>query len=108
MSCGVGRRRGSDLALLWLRCRLAATAPIGPLAWESPYATGAAPKKTKKTKQYMALHCIYSYSHSIDIILGIISNLEMIQSMWEKRHTDGQKTYEKGSSRRGAVVNESD
>src|SRR5512147_2690885 len=32
MSCGVGRRRGLDLALLWLWCRLAAAAPIGPLA----------------------------------------------------------------------------
>ena len=42
MSCGVGRRRGSDPALLWLWRRLVATAPIGPLAWESPYATGAA------------------------------------------------------------------
>ena len=29
-------------ALLWLWCRLAATAPIGPLAWEPPYAAGAA------------------------------------------------------------------
>ena len=30
VSCGVGCRRGSDpvLPLLWLRCRLAATAPI--------------------------------------------------------------------------------
>ena len=28
MSCGVGCRRGSDLALLWLWCRLAATTPI--------------------------------------------------------------------------------
>ena len=32
MSCGVGRRRGSYLVLLWLWCRLAATAPIRPLA----------------------------------------------------------------------------
>ena len=28
MSCGVGCRRGSDPALLWLRCRPVATAPI--------------------------------------------------------------------------------
>ena len=39
MSCGVGCRCGSDLALLW--CRLAAVAPIRPLAWEPPYAMGA-------------------------------------------------------------------
>ena len=35
----------SDLALLWLWCRPAAAAPIGPLAWEPPYAAGAAPKR---------------------------------------------------------------
>ena len=55
MSCGEGCRRGSDPALLWLWCRLAATALIRPLAWESPYATGAALEKAKsqnqKTKQ---------------------------------------------------------
>ena len=39
VSCGVGRRRGLDPALLWLWCRPAATALIGPLAWEAPYAT---------------------------------------------------------------------
>ena len=36
---------GSDPELLWLWCRLVATAPIQPLAWEPPYATGAALKK---------------------------------------------------------------
>ena len=50
MSCGVGRRHGSDLALLWLWCRLAATALIRPLAWEPPYAVSAALEKDKKTK----------------------------------------------------------
>ena len=47
MSCGVGHRHGLDLTLLWLWCRLAATALIGPLALEPPYATGTALKKTK-------------------------------------------------------------
>jgi len=51
VSCGVGCRRGSDLVLLCLWHRLAATAPIRPLAWEPPYATGVALEKTKtKTK----------------------------------------------------------
>ena len=45
MSCGVGRRHSSDLALLWLWCRPVATAPIRPLAWEPPYAMGADLKK---------------------------------------------------------------
>jgi len=49
-SCGVGGRRGSDSVLLWLWRRLAATALIQPLAWETPYATGAALKKAKDKK----------------------------------------------------------
>ena len=48
MSCDVGRRHGSDLAWLWLWLWLAATALIGPLAWEPPYAMGAALKSQKK------------------------------------------------------------
>ena len=44
MRCGVGRRRGLALALLWLWCRPAATAWIRPLAWEPPYAVGVALK----------------------------------------------------------------
>ena len=51
MSCGVGRRRGSEPQLLWLRHRLAATALIRPLAWEPPYPTGVALKHIKKTKK---------------------------------------------------------
>ena len=48
MSCGVGCRHGSDPALLWLWCRLAATALIQPLVWKPPCAVGAALEKTKK------------------------------------------------------------
>ena len=50
MSCGVGRRRGSDLALLWLWGRPAATALNRPLAWEPPYAMGVALEKAKRQK----------------------------------------------------------
>ena len=38
MRCGVGYRHSSAPMFLWLWCTLAATAPIGPLAWEPPYA----------------------------------------------------------------------
>ena len=51
MSCGVGRRCGSDPVLLWLWRRPAAPAPMGPLAWEPSYATGAALEKSKNTKK---------------------------------------------------------
>ena len=37
-----------DLVLLWLWHRPAAIALIRPLAWESPYASGAALKKRQK------------------------------------------------------------
>ena len=51
VSCGVGRRRGLDPVSLWLWCRPAATTPIRPLAWEPPYAVGAALKRTKRQKK---------------------------------------------------------
>ena len=50
MSYGVGHRRGSDLALLWLWCRPAAVVLIRPLGWEPPYAAGVALKSKKKKK----------------------------------------------------------
>ena len=50
MSCGVGRRPSLDPTLLWLWYRPVAMAPIGPLAWEPPYAAGAAQEKAKRQK----------------------------------------------------------
>ena len=49
MSCGTGRRRGSDLVLLWLWRKPAPIAPVQPLAWEPPCAADAALRS--KTKQ---------------------------------------------------------
>ena len=51
MSCGVGRRQGSELVLLWLWCGRTAIAPIGPLAWKPPYATGEALKSRGEKKK---------------------------------------------------------
>jgi len=53
MSCGAGHRHGSEPMLLCLWRGPAAIAPIRPLAWELPYATGTALKrqKTKKKKE---------------------------------------------------------
>ena len=51
MSCGVGCRRCSDPTLLWLWYRLAAAAPIRPLAWEPPCAAGASLEKAKRQKK---------------------------------------------------------
>ena len=51
MNCGVGHRHGLELAMLWLWCRPAASAPIGLLAGEPPYAMGVALKNIKKKKR---------------------------------------------------------
>ena len=51
MSCGVGHRCSLDPELLWLWHRVAVTAPFCPLAWELPYAIGAALKSKKKKKK---------------------------------------------------------
>ena len=47
VSCGVGRRRGLDLALLWLWYRPAAVVLIRPLAWEYLYVASVALKRKK-------------------------------------------------------------
>ena len=50
VSCGRSQvRLGSGIAVAG--CRLAATAPIGALAWELPHATGLALKKKKKVNR---------------------------------------------------------
>ena len=59
MSCGIGRRCGSDLALLWLWRRPATTTRIRPLAWKTPYAMGAA-LKGQKTK-YIYISYLIKY-----------------------------------------------
>ena len=51
LPCGVGRRCSLGPALLWLWRRPMATAPIQPLAWEPPYAAGAAQEMAKRQKQ---------------------------------------------------------
>ena len=51
MSCGVGRRRGSDPKLLWLWYRHVATAPIGPLALGTSMCCRSSPRKGKKKKK---------------------------------------------------------
>ena len=53
--CRLQTRLGSDLALLWLWHRPVATAVIQSLAWELPYAAGAALKRWKKKKKEIQL-----------------------------------------------------
>ena len=65
VSYGVGRRHGLALALLWLWLWLwqEAVALIGPLAWETPYATGAALKKKKEKRKKHAFNVSIVQSH---------------------------------------------
>ena len=53
VNCGVGHRCSEDPELLWLWCKPAAGAQIQSLAWEPPYATGAALKRKKKKKNVL-------------------------------------------------------
>ena len=50
VSCGIGRRCGSDPELLWFGCSPAAAAPMQHLTWELPYATGEALKRKQTNK----------------------------------------------------------
>ena len=54
-SYGVGHRLSWDATLLWLKHKRAAIAPIQPLAWEPPYATGVALKRNKERVQLILL-----------------------------------------------------
>ena len=60
MSCSIDYRCSSDLALLWLWCRPATAVPVQPLAWEHPYAMGAALKK--KITCTPNVHCSTIYN----------------------------------------------
>ena len=51
MSCGIGHRYISDLALWWLWHWQVATVLTGPLAWEPPYVMGIALRRQKKKKK---------------------------------------------------------
>ena len=51
MSCGIGCRCHSGPMLLWLWRRLAAAAPIWPMAWELVYAASGALKRGKKKER---------------------------------------------------------
>ena len=70
MSCGVGWRVNSDMALLWLWYRLAATTPIPPLGWELPYASGTAMGKKKVafvfTQSWIPLWIHYLWGVTLD------------------------------------------
>ena len=71
MSYGVGRRHGSDPTLLWLWRRLVATAPIGRLAWERPYAAGVTLEKNKQEEK----QCFFQGFRMVCLSLLLLSSV---------------------------------
>ena len=87
MSCGVGRRHNSDPMLLWLWNRLEAEAPIRPLAWEPPYAVGAAQEMAKKKKTKKKGFC----------------TAKEILNKTKREPTEWEKIFAKGSIDKGLI-----
>ena len=86
---GVGCRCSLDPVLLWLWRRLAAVAPIWPLAWEPPYATGLALKR--KTKQKILVILSYWYISSISLSFMSVQ----YTMVWITRHLFNQFPVER-------------
>ena len=82
MSCDVGRRHGPDLVLLRLWCRPAAVAPIQPLAWEPPYAMGAALKSKKKECCFNSFFSLAN-NYTIIIVMCAMQESDCESVHWE-------------------------
>ena len=72
-----------DLALLWLWSRLAATAPIRPLAWEPPYAAGVA-LKSKEQKKPVVAQWLMNLTRNQEVV-GSIPGLAQCLRIWHCR-----------------------
>ena len=68
MSCGVGRRHGSDPMLLSLWRRPAAAATNEPIVWELAYAKGADLKSQKKKK----IHKQICFKHMSNVTTSML------------------------------------
>ena len=94
LSCGVGCRCSSDLVLLLLWCRPAATALIWPLVWEFPYVM-VWPQKAKKAKRKKETCCyVLDYYRERPMWKQTESSLKptayedlrpWVQQLWRKR-----------------------
>jgi len=88
VSYGVGHTFGLDPALLWLWCRPASAALIGPLAWEPPCAAGAALEETKRQKRKRSRPKTRSviWRHMEVSRLGVKSELQLLA--YTKAHSN--------------------
>ena len=89
VSCGIGLRYDSDLALLWLWRRLAAVAPIRPLAWELPCAVGVALKKQNKQTSEILLRTIVTL-FTCEIFIFIYSFIYLLFRAAPAPHENSQ------------------
>ena len=72
---------------LWLWCRLAAVGPIGPLAWEPPYATSEALKSKEKKKESYWHHGSSHYRGGASIPSRALKGLALLQLQLRPRLT---------------------
>ena len=102
VSCGVGRRHGSDPMLLWLWCRPLAIALIRPLTWEPPYATGVAQEIAKKTKKKKKFKNVVDQLHICCIVNMLATTLVFPAPVSSPRDLVTERTvgwvWQKGSS----------
>ena len=106
MRCGVGCRFGLDPALLWLWCRLVATALIRPLGWEPPYALGAALKSKEREK----VVTIVGYGYKVEtanssgprgqahFVNKTVSHIESMQACCHHRTNVGKEVEQREPS----------
>ena len=64
-------RSDVTVAVVWL----AAVAQIRPLAWEPPYAMGAALRSQKKKKRESARRPTFEFGLSTDFLMGLVHYL---------------------------------
>ena len=83
MSCGIGHRRSSDPALLWLWSRPAATALILPLAWEPPCVAGVALKIKKHKKPPQTPRSTLNLINLMNVIKSTSINLVFLSVSWK-------------------------
>ena len=101
-------RCGSDLALLGLWCRLAAAAPIRPLAREPPYTTGKDIKKKEKKlhkkrvsqKGFSSVSYLENdiLSHPQNFSSSLWSQFWSFHYLWENTKSEAATMFQRASA----------
>ena len=91
------RSRGSNLVWMWLWRKPAAAALIQPLAWGLPYARGVALKRQKERKKERKYIRNSYNSITKNNLMRQCKKRRLEQTFFfpQRRHTNGQKIYEK-------------